>query len=128
MKKEIFIVDDDPIYRMIVSRMIKNIDSDVSIHDCKNGKLGLDSLHNLENTKAEIIILLDINMPIMDGWDFLDHLENFKFFNIKNLSLYMISSSTDESDLLKANQYEVIKEFFHKPLSIKNIKSILEII
>lgn len=124
-KKEIFIIDDDPIYRMLVSRMLKNNDSVISIHECQNGQIGLDNLQNPENITDQIIVLLDINMPVMNGWEFLDQLIKYNFYNIRNLNLYMISSSTDESDLLNANQYGFIKDFFHKPLSSQNIQSIL---
>lgn len=126
MKKDIFIVDDDPIYRMIVSRMLKQKDKEATIHECKNGEVGLDQLQYIEKTDSLTIILLDINMPMMDGWTFLEELKASNCYDIRNLNLYMVSSSTDQSDIYKAHQYKIVKKFIHKPLSIHNIQSILE--
>lgn len=72
MKKEIFIKDDDPIHRMIVKRMINNIDSSLIINECENGEIGLSRIEDFKNSCHKIIVFLDINMPILNGWGFLD--------------------------------------------------------
>lgn len=124
MTKEIFIIDDDHIYRMIVSRTITKLDTDVKITPCENGKLGLEMV--MERCKdGKIIILLDINMPVLDGWGFLDEIEKSNFYGIQDISIYLVSSSTDESDILKAKQYGFLDDFLHKPINKETISAII---
>ncbi|WP_291115939.1 response regulator [Flavobacterium sp. UBA6135] len=127
MKKQLFIVDDDQIYRMIVSLMLKRIDPTLHINECENGKLGLTRLQYLKDSVDSIIVLLDINMPHVDGWGFLEEIKKSNFYDIKKLTLYMVTSSTDERDIERASQYGFVKQLFHKPLSIENIKSIIAV-
>lgn len=127
MKNEIFIIDDDPIYRLIVTKMIDNIDSSLIINHCENGEIGLDKLKNLKNSNHNIIVFLDINMPILDGWSFLEEIERSNFYNPNRLTIYIVSSSTDERDLLKSKNYQYLNGFYHKPLTIANIKTIIGI-
>jgi len=125
MKKQILIIDDDPIYRMIVSRIISRIDASLAINECENGEVGLSMLEHGTNINSKIIILLDINMPIIDGWVFLDQIKASNFYNIPQVYIYLVSSSTDESDLLKAKQYGFLGGFLHKPLHKEELCTIL---
>lgn len=125
MKKEIIIIDDDPIYRMIVSITIKGIDSSLRINECGDGKIGLAKLEHLKNSDAKIIVFLDINMPILDGWSFLDEIEKHNSYDLNHLIIYMVSSSIDKEDLLRAQQYGFVKNFLHKPLSMEDINTIV---
>lgn len=125
MKKEVLIIDDDPILRLIVQKMILNIDSSVICHQCENAEIGIGVLESMRNSLNNIIILLDINMPILDGWGFLEQLEKCDDYNIKFFNLYIVSSSTDGSDKLKANRYDVLQKFYHKPLTKMDIVEIL---
>ncbi len=125
MKTRIFIIDDDPIFRMILQKMIYNIEPSAICHHFEDGETGLAGLEPLHNSPDNIIILLDINMPVLDGWGLLDRLENSNFYNIQHFNLYIVSSSTDESDKLKAGKYELVQNFYHKPLVKENIIEIL---
>ncbi|MBA2611159.1 MAG: response regulator [Bacteroidetes bacterium] len=125
MKKELFIIDDDPIYRMIVSKMVEYTDSSLIINESENGRIGLAKLEDIKNSKDKIIVVLDINMPILDGWGFLDEIEKCHFYDLDELVIYLVSSSTDESDILKSKRYKFVKGFFHKPLTNEDIKTII---
>jgi len=127
MKKEIFIIDDDPIYAFIVSKMINRIDSSLVINQCENGKVGLTKLEYLRNSSHKIVVFLDLNMPILDGWEFLEEIEKCNFYNLHQLIIYIVSSSTDQRDKLKAKQFGFVRGFFHKPLFSEDIKKIIEI-
>lgn len=70
------------------------------------------------------MILLDINMPIWNGWKFLD--EFLKIEPATNIIIYIISSSIDPNDTKKAKEYSVIKNFIVKPISIEKVKELLE--
>lgn len=127
MKKKLFIIDDDAIYRIIVSKMTNIIDSTLIINQAENGEIGLAKLEYMKNSNEMIIVLLDINMPILDGWGVLDQIEKNNFYNIDQFLIYIVSSSTDERDILKAKQYDFLKGFLHKPLKKEDIKSIIGI-
>jgi len=124
---EIFIIDDDLIQRMIVSKMMKMIDPTLVITQCENGKIGLAMLEQHSNSNQKIIVLLDINMPILDGWGFLEQIKEHNFYNLHQLSIYIVSSSTNESDILKGSQYEFVKSFLHKPLSSEDLNAIISV-
>lgn len=126
MTKELYIIDDDNIYRMIASRMISRVAPGSPITECENGLIGLSKLEQNVNSDFEIIVLLDINMPILNGWGFLDQIADKKFFNNNAIKIYIVSSSTDESDLIKAQQYDFLGGFLHKPLKKEDIISIIE--
>jgi CheY-like chemotaxis protein len=124
MSNQILIIDDDPIYRMIVSKTIERIDSKLRIAHCENGQIGLDLLEALSAADNSIIVLLDINMPLVNGWDFLDQIIENNFYNFATLSIYIVSSSTDESDLVKAKKYNFLKGFVHKPIQKEELQVI----
>lgn len=126
MKKTVLIVDDDPIVRLVIQRMIHNLDSSVNCLQCDNGAVGLALLKTLQNATDAIVVLLDINMPVLNGWEFLDSLEKINLGPFNKLQLYIVTSSTDESDKLKAQSYSLIKKVYHKPLSKQDIEEILD--
>lgn len=125
MEKELFIIDDDPIHRLIVSKMVTSINPTLTISQCENGEIGLSKLEFLRNSTHKIIVFLDINMPILNGWGFLDEIEKCNFYNLNQLVIYIVSSSTDESDILKAKGYGFVKGFFHKPLKREDIRTLI---
>ena len=122
---KILIVDDDMVYRFVASRMMSIIDSSLAIEESENGQKGLANLENQKDSDLRTVVLLDINMPILDGWGFLEQLKKDSFYQLSQLEIYMVSSSTNESDILKAKQFDFIKGFIHKPLSEENIRAII---
>jgi CheY-like chemotaxis protein len=123
MKKQVCIIDDDPIYRMIASKTINIAASALTIHQCKNGEEGLAKLEDLKNSNHETVVFLDINMPGLNGWDVLDGINQNDFYTLSKLQVYMVSSSTDERDLLKSKQYSFVMGFLYKPLSKEDLIS-----
>lgn len=127
MKKELFIIDDDPIQRIIISKMVKIVDSSLVIDQSENGKAGLEKLEKIKSSNHTVILILDINMPVLDGWEFLEQIEKANFYNLPQLFIYMVSSSTDEIDIVKAQRYSFVKRFLHKPLSKEDISAIISL-
>lgn len=116
--KTIWVVDDDPIYQIIVNKIIKKSELFLSVSSFKNGKEAIDALKkSLE--KEEIlpsIILLDINMPIMDGWEFMEEMVVLKSQIIKPIQIYIVSSSIALEDKNKAKNYSEIIAYLSKPI------------
>jgi CheY-like chemotaxis protein len=118
------IIDDDPIFVYGAKKIMELADVSNSFMIFKNGKAALEGLKPILHKGENIpdIILLDINMPIMDGWQFLD--EFIKIKSKKVIKIYIVSSSIDPSDLEKAEQYKIIEDYIFKPISLELIRKI----
>jgi CheY-like chemotaxis protein len=114
----ILVIDDDPLYLLLVKKTIIKYEFAKTISAFSNGLEAFDSLKNLINVPASLpdIILLDINMPIMDGWDFLDQFLPFLQKTQKKISIYIVTSSIAENDKIKAKTYPTIKDYLLKPI------------
>lgn len=123
--KSICIIDDDPIYLMLAKRLISlNQFSDLifEYRDGNEAYLALKQMHD-QGDQMPDMIFLDINMPIWDGWDFLDEIVKLELQD--TFDVYMVSSSTSLCDKEKAESYPLIKGFLTKPLEIEALKLIL---
>ena len=120
----ICIIDDDPIYTFAVQKLLKM--NNFSSHQIvfKNGKEALEGLTTLQNKNNQLpdVILLDINMPIMDGWEFLDAYKT-KCFN-KNIPIFITSSSVDNLDIRKATTNTLVNGYISKPLNNQSLQEI----
>ncbi|MEX2566293.1 MAG: response regulator [Cyclobacteriaceae bacterium] len=126
MQTYIFIIDDDPIFRRITVKMISKLDKEFFIiKECEDGEIGIKELERLSNSEERIIIFLDINMPVLNGWEFLDKLIQNENYNIKDVRVFIVSSSTDKIDIIKAQNYPLVKQFIHKPMDLITIKAIV---
>lgn len=128
--KVICIIDDDPIYQLLINKIIAMAETEYSIISFTNGKDALDSLTaNLEEDKVlPEIILLDIEMPVMDGWDFMDHIEKALSEKHKKTAIYIVSSSIAHEDKEKAKTFPEIMGYFSKPMDTGKILEITKAI
>ncbi|MGY6561999.1 MAG: response regulator [Luteibaculaceae bacterium] len=118
-KTTLILIDDDHISNLINSKMIAKYNPSVNTFVFLKATEALKELPNLlENSKT--IIFLDINMPEMNGWEFLD---SYNFEN-SNCKIYMLTSSINESDKVKAKSYSVVEDFISKPLSFDKLANI----
>ena len=120
------IIDDDPIFIFGAKRMMELSNFCKSFMVFKNRQEAINQLKPIMLNGKDIpdIILLDINMPIMDGWEFLD--EFIKIEAHKSITIYIVSSSIDPVDLNRAKRYKNISNYIIKPISIETLKGILE--
>ncbi|PKP16101.1 MAG: response regulator [Bacteroidetes bacterium HGW-Bacteroidetes-23] len=127
MKKSVLIIDNDPIYRTISHKIIEKLDLAETIYVEKNGYTAIQFLTNMleNNSSLPQIILLDIEMPVMNGWEFMDEYCKFENTLLSGIEIYIVSSSISQIDKDKANTYSEIKGFISKPLTIETLKSIL---
>ena len=103
-KKKIWVIDDDNIYQIIVKKIMERSEMFSEISSFKNGKDAIDELYNSSENIDAIpdIILLDINMPIMDGWEFMDELGVIKPKFNADIVVYIVSSSISIEDKNKS--------------------------
>ncbi|WDF55224.1 response regulator [Mucilaginibacter sp. KACC 22063] len=120
------IIDDDPMYTYILSRQMKVIDFCETLLVFHNGLEALKYLKPILESPDILpdVILLDLNMPVMDGWQFLDE---FTKFNIsKKVTVYIVSSSIDQADHDRAATYKEVSHFYVKPVTRQNLVEILD--
>jgi CheY-like chemotaxis protein len=118
------LVDDDEINNFISIKLIKKALLNTDITACLNGKFAIDQLLEISHkdpAKLPDYILLDINMPIMNGWEFLEEYEKFKIDPQHKTKIFIISSSVFSNDISKAKSYPLVKDFISKPLNIEKI-------
>jgi CheY-like chemotaxis protein len=120
------IIDDDPIYIFGLKKMMKLVDLCESFMIFHNGKEAINALKPLLISGENLpdVILLDINMPIMDGWQFLDSF--IKIPTQKKIIIYMVTSSIDPRDIDRVKKYEEITNYVVKPVSIEKLKQLKE--
>jgi len=115
----VLLVDDDEIQNFIHQRIIRKYVSENRIFVATNGQEALKMLHELIENKSNLnrgIIFLDINMPIMNGFQFLELYQN-KFSDLfYNTILYPLSSSDDIKDIIQMNELG-IENYIVKPLT-----------
>jgi response regulator of citrate/malate metabolism len=115
----VLLVDDDEIQNFIHQRIIRKYVSENRIIIATNGQEALKILQELIENKSNLnrgVIFLDINMPIMNGFQFLELYQN-EFANLfKNATLYPLSSSDDIKDVIQMNQLG-IENYIVKPLT-----------
>lgn len=119
----IMIIDDNETDRYILKRLIKKAKIKSEIIEAENGKVALDffineqeSLKKYPNLYPPIVIFLDINMPIMGGFEFLDKFNDIKSkrANLASVVFAMFTSSEREEDIEKAKHYDFVQGFITK--------------
>lgn len=125
--KKILLVDDDKITNFVNEKLIHNLDIPIHIKTCFSGVCALDYLNEQLNSKESgpNIILLDINMPIMNGFEFLTELELLPEEFTQPIKVVMLSSTLNEDDKKRAFQFRNVVDFLNKPLSIAKIKELI---
>ncbi len=121
------IIDDDPIAIYGIKKSMKEIDFCNTIVVYKNGQDAIDGLNNMvaEGIALPSIILLDLNMPIMDGWEFLDDFIKIPNNNTKAVTIYIISSSIDPRDVIKVQDYSLVSNYILKPIKSADLLKLL---
>lgn len=122
------IVDDDRLYQFTAQKTIEKIGLVDNIISFENGK---DALNNLIANQYNIdevpdIIFLDINMPIMDSWEFLEAYKQIKSNLIKIPTIYVITSSIDESDKEKTRNIEEVSNLLIKPIKREQLVALFQ--
>jgi CheY-like chemotaxis protein len=125
--KKIFLVDDDPISIFLTKKIIGDFDGSCEISDFADAGLALEHLKSNADCHSEQpnIIFIDLNMPVMDGWDFLDEYSLLQPRMTKPIAIYVTSASILSQDVQRAQSYTIVNDLLLKPISKEKIEAIL---
>lgn len=122
------LVDDDKVFQFITGKILRSLNVIDSLLQFENGLPLLEYLQNNFDKSESLpdVIFLDIQMPFMDGWQFLQEYSNLQISFTKQIKIYILSSSISLYDKEKAKAYNHIKDFLVKPVGRDIYTKILE--
>ena len=120
-----YVIDDDRIYHFLLKNLFKQNGITINATFFNNGQEAIEAMKRNKDADMPDLILLDVNMPIMNGWQFLEEYSKLRSMLPKTSTIYMISSSNDEVDINKAKGYgEIVKDYFLKPICKEDLDKI----
>ncbi|WP_209330267.1 response regulator [Lunatimonas salinarum] len=119
----IVLIDDDPINNLINKRLINKLHISPATKDFLEAELALSDIQS-KDTQQKLLILVDINMPVMNGWDFLE--EYAQSCIGRKDTIIMLSSSIDFQDRQRAKEFPYVSGFIEKPLTFEKLKPLIE--
>ncbi|MEQ9287446.1 MAG: response regulator [Cyclobacteriaceae bacterium] len=125
--KKILIVDDDEVNNLICTHIIREFDQTIEVVSLTRGSEAILFLQNsITENQATLpdVILLDINMPIMSGWDFIEECRKLDINLQQKMQLFMLTSSQFYQDEEIATRYSEVTGLFTKPLSFNILDKI----
>lgn len=134
MIDQVFCIDDDQITLTLCELVIKKANFAAEVLVAKNGKEGLSFFSNyftrikkgLPKENAPKIIFLDLNMPIMNGWEFLEDFLMKYADRLPSTKVVILSSTVNPEDFSKANQFEIVIDFINKPLTVDGLEELMQ--
>lgn|SRR5574343_724272 len=123
-----YIIDDDEVILYLTRLLNKDVTFCKQMASFNSSENALNSLKEAidNNLQLPSLILIDLNMPVMNGWTFLDELSQLEAG--KNIPVFIFSSSINQEDINRAKTYTIVKDYIIKPLTITKISKILRTI
>ena len=128
MIKNIFLIEDDEIFGYLISKIIKDTGQVENVMVFSNGQ---DALDHFKNPGEGVlvhpeIILMDLYLPVMDGWQFLEAYTQMFNHKTTNTHIYVLSSSISPYEISRAKGLPVVKDYIIKPVTLDKIKEIIQ--
>lgn len=123
MRSLAILIDDDQITHLFTTRILNVKFPRLPVKNFISAREAIDFLdHQDLNGTTEVNLFLDLNMPGMNGWEFMDHLDRKSFsFEVR---VFVLTSSINRDDQEKCKKYSLIESFISKPLSLKKIEAL----
>jgi len=126
--KKVYLIDDDDIYVFLTKKTILKVRQDVDVEVFSDGLQAITHLKAVQHQPELLpdVIFLDLNMPVMDGWDFLKEYQELAPAFVKTNELYIVSSSISPHEMERSKSIPAVTEFIIKPLVKEKFLEILE--
>jgi CheY-like chemotaxis protein len=127
-------IDDDPITLMLIKKVVQKVSFSEQIISAQNGEEALDIFNQLKknNFKATVdkpqLIFLDLNMPVMGGWEFLDYFNTPNYSEFNSIKVIILTSTINPEDIKKSKTYPNVISFQSKPITIEMLEDIKNLI
>ena len=122
-QKEIWLIDDSAASNLLNQKLFNQLDPKLRV---KTFTIAEDALNSFRGAKDEVsTIFLDLNMPAMDGWDFIEEFKAMKQNSTIKTRLILLSTSMNPKDKKRASADDAIEEYLQKPLEVYQIKELL---
>ena len=123
--KHFIVIDDDPINNLLCSKNIKKNIQEADVITFTEAEKGLDHIKSFFNEPnvENAVLFLDINMPIMTGWEFMEEFEKLNSLIKDQVFIYILSSSIHQEDKLKAKNHPDVVDYIEKPLSAEFLQN-----
>ena len=125
MELKVLIVDDNDMILFLHKEVLEMSDLSQNPLIFSNGKETFDYLLQTQQSDDAFLVLLDLDMPIMNGFGLLEHLSELE--NSKNIYVVIVSSSVDEKDKIKSFTFSNAIDFIEKPLTISDCERLKEL-
>lgn len=121
------IIDDDPSNNFLCEIMLKKTIAAMDIRTFLEPEIAVNYIKKeyLNGNAVPTVLFLDINMPVMTGWDFLETFETFDDKIIQHFTIYIVSSSVDQRDKKRAVENPFVIDYIEKPVTAEKLKQIL---
>ena len=121
----IMCVEDDPITLMLFKKVVQKALFAKEITNATNGQEAINFINNItsEDTKPQLIFL-DLNMPVMGGWEFLNLFNNSNYYNLNRTKVIILTSTIDPEDVKKSKSYPNVIEFISKPITVEILNNL----
>jgi CheY-like chemotaxis protein len=126
----ILVIDDGEIDNIIFEKVVKRVMSNSRIDACNNAQSAIDKLMHINDTAPHLFpdyIFLDLTMPDMNGWDFLDEFRRLDIDPLKQSKIYVLSSSISSKDINRSRTNPLVFDFISKPINREKAEAIFEV-
>ncbi len=120
------VIDDSKLDCFIAEKIILNSGMSETVKVFQQAGQALEHIKASSGLQTTTIVFVDIQMPVMNGFEFVENFENLPAELKKNYHMYMLSSSINENDIARVKGYASVKHFLNKPLTNDTIKAVLE--
>lgn len=124
----VILIDDDPTHHHLAKALMQHYEFFDDYKCYTDPRTALIDLMDAYYSSAALpdLILLDLNMPGVNGWEFLDMFDNLRAMVSKDIPVFIVTSSIDPNDMQRSKEYTAVKGFYSKPISPAIFKEVVE--